>query len=50
MKRIRTHCELKLGEGGHVDDTHRLLTALHLRSHDIKPVGLVEGLTLIQRQ
>ncbi len=47
---ISTHGELKLGEGGHVEDAHRLLTALDLRAYDIKPVRLVEGLALIQRQ
>lgn len=45
-----TYSQFKLGEGGHVDDADGLLTALHLCSHDVKPVWFIEGLTLIQRQ
>ena len=45
-----THCYFKLCERGHVNDTHGFLTALDFGLHDLKPVGLVESLALLQGQ
>lgn len=46
----KTYSQFKLGEGGHVNDTDGLLTALHLCPDDVKPIRFIEGLALIQRQ
>lgn len=45
-----TYSQLKLCEGRHVNDTHGLFAAFHFRPDNVKPVGFVEGLTLVQRQ
>lgn len=47
---IMTHCQFKLCEGRHVNDTDRLLAAFDFCSNNVEPVRLVESLTLIQRQ
>lgn len=45
-----TYSQFKLGEGGHVNDTDGLFAAFYLCPNNIKPVRLVEGLALVQRQ
>jgi len=45
-----TYSQLELGEGGHVDDTDSLFAAFHFCCNNVKPVRLVESLTLVQRQ
>ena len=45
--KLNTYRYFKFGEGGHVNDTHSLLTAFDFRFHNVKPVWLVESLALL---